>query len=92
MSIVVIAAGALSLALALPRLVVGPTIQDRMLALRSLLVRAALVCGAVAVVSNQREAADAAIIIVLAAFVFSVAVMKVFRTGNFQAPLSADNS
>lgn len=90
MSVFVVLASVLIVALALPRLVAGPTIQDRMLALRSLLMRFAVICAAIAVMTGRGEAADAAIVIVLAAFVLCVAFMKVFRTGSFQAPISSD--
>jgi multisubunit Na+/H+ antiporter MnhF subunit len=74
-------------ALASVRLFIGPTLHDRALGARAVLVNAALACAAMAVVFNDASFADAAIILVLAAIVIAAAVTKIFRIRTFQAPL-----
>jgi multisubunit Na+/H+ antiporter MnhF subunit len=82
------AAVAVSGLLALLRLFSGPTLHDRALAAKTVMVRAALICAALAVAAGRSDWLDAAIAVVLAAIVLVLAITKVFRTRTFQAPLS----
>ena len=85
--VIAIVAG-IALAFGLPRLFSGPTLHDRALAARTLLIRVSLVCAAVAVAMGRSAWLDAAFAIVFAALVLMIAVMKVFRVRSFQAPLA----
>lgn len=75
-------------ALALVRMFAGPTLYDRALAVNGVISKAALICAALAVALGQGAAADAAIVLVLGAFVLNVAALKFFRAKTFQAPLA----
>lgn len=79
-----------ALALTLLRLAVGPTLHDRALAVKTLIVQAALVCAAFAVAGGQSVWLDVALALMFAVLVLVVAVLKVFRARTFQAPLAAE--
>jgi len=79
---------AIGLVLAMLRLFAGPTLQDRALAAKTVIIRIALICAAVAVAAGRSEWLDVAIALLLGAFVVMIAVLKVFRVRTFQAPLS----
>lgn len=79
---------AICLALTLVRLHAGPTLYDRALAASSVLTKAALVCAALATALGRAELVDVALALALGGFVFSVAVLKFFRSGTFQAPMA----
>lgn len=86
------AVGAAALLLVtLARLFAGPTLSDRALAATGVLVKCALVCAAAATAANQPAWIDAAFALVLAAVVVNMAMLKVFRLRNFQAPLSRED-
>lgn len=88
MMALVLAFGAgLALAFGLVRLFAGPTLHDRTLAAKTVLIRAVLVCAAIAVAAGRSDWLDAAFALMFAAFVLLVAVMKVFRARAFQTPL-----
>lgn len=86
-----ISAGAVMM-LALVRLFGGQTLYDRALAARSALVRAVLVCAAIAVAAGRSDWLDAAIALGFAALVLMVAVVKVFRVRTFQAPMAREEA
>jgi hypothetical protein len=50
-----------------------------------------LVCAAAATAANESTWIDAAFALVLAAVVVNMAMLKVFRLRNFQAPLSRED-
>jgi len=77
-----------ALALCLIRLFVGPTLYDRALAANGVVVKLAIVCAAGAVMADSAMFVDVALAFVLAMLVLNVAVLKVFRTQTFQAPLA----
>lgn len=79
----------LVLLLSLPRLLFGPTLYDRTLALVSVCVQAALIAAAVAVASGRSDWIDACFGLVAATTVLAVAVLKFFRARTFQAPLAS---
>jgi multicomponent Na+:H+ antiporter subunit F len=81
-------AAALLLALTLVRVFAGPSLYDRAAAATSVVLKAALVCAAIAAMSGEVEAVDAAFVMVFAAFVLNAAVLKFFRARTFQAPLA----
>ena len=85
-----IAAGgvALALGLALLRLFAGPTLYDRTLAMKSVVIRAALVCAALGVAIGAAAWVDVAFALLLGLLVVMMAVSKVFRARTFQAPLA----
>jgi len=78
---------AVSAMLVLVRQFAGPTLHDRALAVKTLLVRAVLICAALAVASGRSDWLDAAIALMLAAIVLVIAIAKVFRARSFQTPL-----
>ncbi|MBC7768121.1 MAG: cation:proton antiporter [Phycisphaerales bacterium] len=78
---------ALALGLALLRMFAGPTLHDRALAVKTVMIRAVLVCAALATAAGRSDWLDAAFALAFAALVLMVAVMKVFRAGAFQTPL-----
>jgi multisubunit Na+/H+ antiporter MnhF subunit len=70
------------------RLVAGPTLHDRALAANALVLQAALVCAAIAVIAGRTDWTDAAFALVFASFVTHAAILKFFRAGTFQAPMT----
>ncbi|MBY0562853.1 MAG: hypothetical protein K2P58_01605 [Hyphomonadaceae bacterium] len=84
------AAGAALLMLtSLVRLFAGPTLHDRALALRTALIKAALVCAAVALATGRTEVLDVALALVFAALVLMTLVVKVFAQRTLQGPLAS---
>lgn len=86
-----LAAGAgvlIALALVLPRLFVGPTLYDRMLAANVVVVNAALVCACGGAAMRRADMIDVALALLFGAFVLNVAVFKFFRARTFQPPLA----
>lgn len=79
---------AICLALTLARLHAGPTLYDRALAANSIVTKGALACAALATAVGRAEIVDVALALALGGFVFSVAVLKFFRAGTFQAPMA----
>mgnify|MGYP001329998806 CR=1 FL=1 len=85
----IIAAGVVvALGLTLVRLFVGPTLYDRALSATGVILQAALLCAAFSVAANRWDLVDAALALTLAAFVLAVAILKYFRTRNFQAAMA----
>jgi len=79
---------AIALGLALLRLLAGPTLHDRALAARSAIMRAMLVTAALAVAAGEAAWLDVGFALAFAALLLLMAMLKVFRTGTFQAPLA----
>lgn len=82
------AGAAVLLVLALLRLLAGPTLQDRALAAKSIVLRAALICAAIAVAAGESVWVDAAFALAFGALVLMAAALKIFRANTFQAPLA----
>ncbi len=81
--------GALTaLLLAGVRAIAGPTLQDRAVAVYSIVEKVVLVCAAAAAAGASSAWLDAAFALVLSSYVVNVAILKVFRFGNLQAPLA----
>jgi len=92
--IALVAATALLLALllGLVRLFIGPTLYDRALAVKTLLVRAALICAAMAVAAGETSWVDVALALTFGALVLMTGVTKLFRARTFQAPLAREDA
>lgn len=82
------AAAMLALSLSLIRLVLGPTLYDRVLATHAMASGLAVVCAAYAALTGRDEIVDAALGIVLGALVLLLATLKFFRVRSFQPPLA----
>jgi len=80
------------LLLAAVRLFVGPTLYDRALAAKTLLVRLALVCAAIAVAAGASIWVDVALALLIGALVLLTAAAKVFRARTFQPPLAREDA
>lgn len=87
MPLAIAAVLAFALALSLLRLFAGPTLHDRALAAKAIVVKAALLCAAAAAAAGQAQWIDAAFALVFGALIVAIAVAKVFRARTFQAPL-----
>jgi len=77
-----------AIGLTLLRLFAGPTLYDRALAANAVLIKAALVCAALAVAAGEADWIDAAIALVLANLTATAAALKFFRYRSFQAPMA----
>jgi multisubunit Na+/H+ antiporter MnhF subunit len=75
-------------ALAALRLLVGPTLQDRALAVNAICAKMALACAAAAILTGQHDAIAVAFALLLAGYVINLAVLKFFRQGAWQAPMA----
>jgi multicomponent Na+:H+ antiporter subunit F len=91
-ALIVAAGAALALLTGLVRLFAGPTLYDRALSAKTIAVRAALVCAALAVAGRRSDWVDAAIALALGALVVMTAVAKAFRARTFQAPLAREEA
>lgn len=78
-----------ALGLSLVRLFVGPTLYDRALSAIGAAIQLALLCAALSVATHRWELIDASFALMLAAFVTAVAILKFFRTRNFQAAMAS---
>ena len=87
-ALIVAGAAALALALVLMRLIAGPTLYDRALAAKSIVVRVAVVCAALAVTTGVSAWVDVGFALLLGFLVVMTAALKVFRARTFQAPLA----
>lgn len=79
---------ALVLLLSLPRVFLGPTLYDRVLAGVAVCMHATLIAASLAVASRHGEWIDVSLGLIAAVIVFAVAVLKFFRMRTFQAPLA----
>jgi multicomponent Na+:H+ antiporter subunit F len=73
---------------ALLRLIFGPTLYDRALALNSASLHAAVVVAALSVAIGRAQWIDLSFALVTAGFVLSAAILKFFRSRSFQPPLT----
>lgn len=78
----------LALALAGVRAIIGPTLQDRALAAYSMVEKTVLLCAGAAALGAPAAWLDAAFALMLSGYVVNVAILKIFRFGNLQAPLA----
>jgi multicomponent Na+:H+ antiporter subunit F len=78
----------LGMALLLVRVLAGPTIYDRVMAVNSLGTKTVLVIGLLGYVMGRPDFLDIAMIYSLINFVTTIAILKFFRYRSFQVPLS----
>ncbi|MEQ1489368.1 MAG: monovalent cation/H+ antiporter complex subunit F [Terricaulis sp.] len=78
----------IALLLCVVRLFAGPTLYDRTLAMNGVVMKLAVIAAAAAVVTGRAALVDAALAFLLASVVANIAVLKFFRSGTFQAPLT----
>jgi multicomponent Na+:H+ antiporter subunit F len=92
--IALIAAGGagFALLLAMIRLFAGPTLYDRALGAKVMVMCAALFCAALATAAGRSDWTDAAFALVLGALVVMAAVTKMFRARSFQTPLPREEA
>jgi multisubunit Na+/H+ antiporter MnhF subunit len=76
------------LLLSAPRLILGPTLYDRVLASVAMCIHAALIAAALAIASGHSEWIDVAFGLIAAVIIFAVSVLKFFRMRTLQAPLA----
>lgn len=83
-----IAAGVAGLCalLALWRFLLGPSLYDRALAAHAVVAMMALACSGLGAASGAPQWIDVAIALLLALFVFDVALLKLVRLKSFQPP------
>lgn len=89
MSIAIVIAACVvgALLLALPRVLIGPTLHDRAIAAKTLLVRTVLIVAASATAAGRSDLLDVALALAFMALVLCVAIAKVFRARSFQPAL-----
>lgn len=87
-AIAVLLGALVALALAGVRAIIGPTLQDRALAAYSLVEKTVLICAGAAALGAPFVWLNAALALMLSGYVVNVAVLKIFRFGNLQAPLA----
>jgi multicomponent Na+:H+ antiporter subunit F len=75
------------LGLTLVRLLIGPTLYDRMIAANAMIIQVALICAALCVWRQAAAFADVSIALVFCLLVANVAALKFFSARTFQAPL-----
>jgi len=78
----------IALLLCVVRLVAGPTLYDRTLAVNGLIIKVAIIVAAAGVIAARGAYVDAALAFVFACIVVNVAVLKFFRSRTLQAPLA----
>ncbi|MFN7054250.1 monovalent cation/H+ antiporter complex subunit F [Hyphomonas sp.] len=76
------------MALLLVRVLAGPTIYDRVMAVNSFGTKTVLVIGLLGYVMGRPDFLDIAMIYSLINFVTTIAILKFFRYRSFQVPLS----
>jgi multicomponent Na+:H+ antiporter subunit F len=72
----------------LARLVIGPTLHDRAVAARAVMVQVAVLAAGVAALTGTRAGVDVAFALYLGAVILSIATLKFFRARAFQPPLT----
>ncbi len=77
--------------LIMTRLFAGPTLHDRALAANAIVMKAVLICAALAAAAGEDAWADTAITLLLGSFVTHAAALKFFAAGTFQAPMTSES-
>lgn len=78
----------IGMGLLLVRVLAGPTIYDRIMAVNSFGTKTVLVIGLLGYVMGRPDFLDIAMIYSLINFVTTIAILKFFRYRSFQVPLS----
>ncbi len=74
--------------LILARVIAGPTLYDRVLAVNSFGTKTVLFLGLLGYIMERPEFLDIAILYAMINFVSTIAILKFFRYGSFKVPLS----
>lgn len=85
--VMLIGAAGLALLLVLPRLFVGPTLYDRLMAFCSLVMKVTLLLAAAAVMSGGADVLTAAFVTLLSGVVAAIAALKFIVARSFQPAL-----
>jgi multicomponent Na+:H+ antiporter subunit F len=85
--LVAIAGVSIALIVTMLRFFSGPSLYDRALAAKLVLIELALICAGVAVFVGDTTIVDVALALVMVAIVTAVAVLKFFRARTFQPAL-----
>jgi multicomponent Na+:H+ antiporter subunit F len=78
----------LALAAWVSRLLIGPTLHDRMLGAHGAAMTACLLAAAIAALVERPDWIDVALAILFAEFVFALAALKLFRLRSLQTALT----
>ena len=82
MFLVAAAAIVVSMALAIVRALLGPTVYDRVLAVNNFGTNTVLIISVVAFVSGRPDFIDLALVYAMINFISTIAVLKFFEYGN----------
>ncbi|MES1156204.1 MAG: hypothetical protein ABUL73_00370 [Alphaproteobacteria bacterium] len=82
--------GCVMLVAAMLRVVVGPTLYDRLASANVALIAIAIVCAAIAETANWSAGVDLALALGGCVLVLNAAALKFFRVRTFQPPLARD--
>ena len=74
-----------TMALALSRALLGPTIYDRVLAVNSFGTKTVLLIAVVGFLVNRPDFLDIALVYALINFISTIAVLKLFQRGHFRS-------
>lgn len=85
--IVAIGGVMVALVLTLARLLAGPTLYDRALAAKLILIECVLICAGAAVLFGDATLVDVAIGLSFGALVLAIVTLKFFRARSLQPPL-----
>ncbi|MFN3607868.1 MAG: monovalent cation/H+ antiporter complex subunit F [Hyphomonas sp.] len=77
----------IGMVLLLVRVLIGPTLYDRILAVNVIGTKTVLVIGLLGYVMGRPDFLDIAMIYTLINFVTTIAILKFFRYRSFQVPL-----
>ena len=80
-----------TMALALARAILGPTVYDRILAVNMFGTKSILLIAVLGFLTGRPEFMDIALVYSLINFVGTVAVMKFFKFNHLGAPHAGDN-
>ena len=89
-----IAAGAaviIAMAIAIVRLILGPTVYDRILAVNLFGSKALLLIAVLGFLTDRPEFMDIALVYALISFVATIALMKFFKFAHLGQPHTGDN-
>jgi len=90
--LVVAALACLISAPAVLRVLIGPTLYDRLAGANVVLVALAVVCAGLSGAAGRPNAIDAALALMACVLVMNAAAVKFFRVRTFQAPLASAES
>lgn len=80
-----------TMALALARALLGPTVYDRILAVNMFGTKTVLLIAVIAFISGRTDVLDISLVYALINFIGVIAVLKLVEQGNFHSASDADN-